>query len=205
MNASLFITYLITVTFFMLTPGPDMLLCFATGLERGPCAGFRTALGAATGEVVHFGLAALGLSALFQSAPTLFDIVRIVGAAYIVLLGVRAFRDRHAPVGGKRTGDPSARGAYSRGLITNLLNPKMALFSIAFLPQFIDAHTGGVAIQFFALGVSFVALEITVDGTVGILAGRFARLLRGSRTQRNINLAVASAFVGLGAKAMVGR
>jgi threonine/homoserine/homoserine lactone efflux protein len=204
-NTSLFITYLVTVTVLMVTPGPDMLFCLASGLRGGPRSGFLAAVGAATGEVVHISASALGLAALFRAAPLLYDGVRVLGGCYLVWLGIRALRHRHEAIGGR--GESIGRAAdraFRRGLITNLLNPKMALFSIAFLPQFIDPHRG-VALQFFVLGACFVALEIVVDGTVGILAGRCKRVLRGRRATRNLNIAAGSVFLGLGARVAIER
>jgi threonine/homoserine/homoserine lactone efflux protein len=192
-NWSLFATYLVTASVLMVTPGPDMLFCLATGLRGGPRAGFTAALGAAAGEVVHISASALGLAALFRAAPVAYDGVRVLGAGYLILLGIRTVRNRNR---GIQTRDDNGR-AFRRGLLTNLLNPKMALFSIAFLPQFVDPHRD-VALQFLVLGACFVALEIVVDGTVGLLAGRFTRLLRGRRAVRNLNVAAGSIYVGLG-------
>jgi len=199
-NWSLFATYLLTATVLMLTPGPDMLFCLATGLRGGPRAGFTAAVGAAAGEVVHISASALGLAALFRAAPVAYDGVRVLGAGYLILLGVRTLRNRNR---GIQTRDGNGR-AFRRGLLTNLLNPKMALFSIAFLPQFVDPHRD-VALQFLVLGACFVALEIVVDGTVGVLAGRFARVLGGRRAVRNLNVAAGSIYVGLGVRVAVER
>jgi threonine/homoserine/homoserine lactone efflux protein len=203
-NTSLFGTYLVTVTVLMLTPGPDMLFCLATGLRSGPRAGFLAALGAASGEVVHITASAVGLAALFRAAPPLFEAVRIAGACYLVLLGIRALRHRNEGIGGASTETRTNR-AYARGFVTNLLNPKMALFSIAFLPQFVDPHAGSIAFQFVVLGACFVALELAVDGTVGLLAGRIKHLLRGRRARRNLNVAAGSVFLGLGARVALER
>src|SRR5919206_565372 len=93
-NTSLFVTYLVTISVLMLTPGPDMLFCLATGLRSGPRAGLSAAAGAATGEIVHFGLSAAGLAAIFRAAPPLFEAVRLAGAAYLVWLGISALRSR---------------------------------------------------------------------------------------------------------------
>jgi threonine/homoserine/homoserine lactone efflux protein len=202
-NGALLVTYLLTITVLMVTPGPDMLFCLASGLRGGPRAGFAAALGAATGEIVHIGASAVGLAAVFRAAPPLYHAVRIVGAAYLVWLGISALRSR-----GRRhltDGVASSAHAYRRGLTTNLLNPKMALFAIAFLPQFVDPRAGNVALQFLVLGVCFVVLEIVVDGTVGVLAGHFARVLRGRRARRNLDLAAGSVYLGLGAKVALSR
>jgi threonine/homoserine/homoserine lactone efflux protein len=177
-----------------------MLFCLATGMRGGPRAGFLAALGVASGEVVHISASAVGLAALFRAAPLLFDAVRILGAGYLVLLGIRTVRNRNQGIGGSK--EPAAAGsrAYWRGVLTNLLNPKMALFTIAFLPQFVDRRAGNVAFQFLVLGVCFVTFEIVVDGTVGLLAGRLARLLRAPRARRNLNVAAGSVYLGLGTK-----
>jgi threonine/homoserine/homoserine lactone efflux protein len=204
-NASLFVAYIVTVTVLMLTPGPDMLFCLATGLKAGPRAGFLAALGAASGEIIHISASAAGLAALFRAAPPLFDLVKILGASYLVFLGVRALRNRNESIGGGKAAHSRSDRAYSRGLLTNLLNPKMALFSIAFLPQFIDPHAGNVAFQFLVLGSCFVALEILVDGTVGLLAGRLKHLLYGRRARRNLNITAGSVFLGLAAKVALER
>lgn len=200
MNVSLFAAYLVTITVLMLTPGPDMLFCLASGLKGGPRAGFLAALGAASGEVVHISASAAGLAALFRAAPPLFDAMRILGAAYLVLLGIRALRHRNEGIGGKTAQPARSEHAYRRGLLTNLLNPKMALFSIAFLPQFVDPHAGSIAFQFLVLGACFVTLEIAVDGTAGLLAGRLKHLLAGRRFRRNLNSTAGLVFLGLGAK-----
>jgi threonine/homoserine/homoserine lactone efflux protein len=199
-NTSLFVTYLVTVTVFMLVPGPDMLFCMATGLRGGPRAGFHAALGTASGEVLHIAAAAIGLGALFRAAPTLFDVVRIAGAGYLLLLGVRAFRRRDEGLGDAK---PSGR-AYLQGVITNLLNPKMVLFTIALLPQFVDPDAASVAVQFLVLGACFIALEVAVDGTVGLLAGRLSDRLSGRRARRSLNAASGTVFVGLAARLALG-
>jgi threonine/homoserine/homoserine lactone efflux protein len=199
-NGSLFVTYLVAVTVLMLTPGPDMLFCLASGLKGGPRSGFLAAVGAASGEIIHITAAAWGLAAAFRTAPMLFDAVRVLGAGYLVLLGIRALRQRDEEVGATSHVGGNAASAYWRGLLTNLLNPKMALFSIAFLPQFIDPHAGSVALQFVVLGACFVALELAVDGTAGMLAGRLSRRLRGRRARRALGVTSGSVYLGLGAK-----
>jgi threonine/homoserine/homoserine lactone efflux protein len=205
MDHSLLITYLLTLTVLMLVPGPDMLFCLASGLKGGSRSGFLAAVGAATGEVVHISAAAVGLAAVFHAAPYLFDAVRILGAAYLFWLGISALWHRRAGIGDAERSGVGARSTYWRGLLTNLLNPKMALFTIAFLPQFIDPHAGSVSVQYFVLGSCLIAFEIAVDGTVGILAGRLNRVLTGRRAGRNLNVAAGSIYLGLGAKVALER
>src|SRR5438105_3725994 len=142
-----------------------MLFALATGIKSGPRAGFLAAVGAAAGEVVHVTTAALGLAALFRAAPVLFTFLRFAGASYLVFLGIQALRARnHASVADLGRAAASARRAFWRGALTNLLNPKMALFTVALLPQFVDTGRGNVGLQFLVLGTCFVALEILVGG-----------------------------------------
>jgi threonine/homoserine/homoserine lactone efflux protein len=128
--------------------------------------------------------------------------VRFAGAAYLLWLGLRSLSSRGGPAAADgRGGAPSTRRAFWRGLVTNVLNPKMALFTVALLPQFVDPSRGQVPAQFLVLGACFVAIEIMVDGTVGLAAGRLRRVLaRRPRVARGLDLASGSVFVGLAAK-----
>jgi threonine/homoserine/homoserine lactone efflux protein len=196
------VAYLALVTLLMLTPGPDMLFVLASGIRSGSRAGFVAAVGVAVGETVHLLAAAAGLAALFRAAPLLYELVRFAGAAYLLWLGVRSLRARGGPHAAQGTGGAaSTRRAFWRGLITNVLNPKMALFTVALLPQFVDPSRGQVPAQFLVLGACFVALEIVVDGTVGLSAGGVRRVLaRRPRAARGLDVASGSVFVGLAAK-----
>lgn len=196
MNDSLLLAYLVTIAVVILTPGPDMLFCLASGLRGGPRAGSRAALGAASGEVVHIAASAIGLAALFRTAPPLLDVTRLLGAGYLLFLGIRALRDRNRVVPAEEVAGGDR--AYLRGLATNLLNPKMALFSISFLPQFIDPSAGSVAVQFLILGSLFILLDLLVDCGVGILAGRLRDPLRSVRARRRLDAVAGSIYVGLG-------
>ncbi len=201
-SSQVLVAYLALVTVLMLTPGPDMLFVLASGIRSGSRAGFVAAVGVAVGETIHLLAAAAGLAALFRAAPVLYELLRFAGAAYLLWLGVRSLRTR----GGQqvvegRGGAQSTRRAFWRGLVTNVLNPKMALFTVALLPQFVDPSRGQVPAQFLVLGACFVALEILVDGTVGLAAGRVRRVLaRRPRAARGLDVASGSVFVGLAAK-----
>jgi threonine/homoserine/homoserine lactone efflux protein len=190
----------------MVTPGPDMLFVLGCGMRGGPRAGVLATAGVATSEAIHVAVAAAGLATLFAAVPTAFTVVRIAGAAYLIYLGVRVLRDR-----GKSRAEPtggliSDRRAYLRGLLTNLLNPKMVTFTIAFLPQFIDPRLGHVWVQFTILGAVLIGLEFLVDGTVGVLAGRIGGWLRRRQAaRRRIDVATGGIFIGLGVRLAVER
>ena len=195
--------FLRTTTIAMITPGPDMLFILGCGMRSGPRAGLLATAGVATSEAVHVALAAAGLVALFAAVPVAFTAVRIVGAAYLIYLGVQMIRHRNdavddAPSAGAAM---SGRRAYLAGLTTNLLNPKMVTFTIAFLPQFVDPQRGQVWLQFVVLGAILIVLEFLVDGTVGLLSGRIGSWLRTRRTaRRNIDTATGGIFIGLGVR-----
>jgi threonine/homoserine/homoserine lactone efflux protein len=205
MSPALLVTYLATVSIMMITPGPDMLFALSTGARSGPRAGFCAAVGAAISETVHITAAACGLAALFKASPVLYDGMRLVGAGYLLLLGIKALRSRDLDLmtRGEAIGP---RRALLRGMLVNLLNPKMAMFTIAFLPQFVDPAKGNVIGQFAVLGAVFLALEIIVDGTVGILAGRIgARLTSRRGAVRKLNVVTGSIYIGLATRLAVSR
>jgi threonine/homoserine/homoserine lactone efflux protein len=203
LNAHLFALFLATTALVMIAPGPDMLFVLGCGMRGGPRAGLLATAGVATSEAIHITVAAAGLSAFFAAAPVAFDAMRIIGASYLIWLGVQTIRHRGQEQDEGDTGAAapgvSGRRAYARGLLTNLLNPKMVTFSIAFLPQFVDPSHGRVWLQFALLGALFVAVEFLVDGTVGVLAGRIGTWLRRRRTaRRRLDTATGGLLIGLG-------
>ncbi|MFI0404645.1 LysE family translocator [Actinomadura sp. 3N508] len=199
----LLVAFFVTSLVAMIIPGPDMLFVLGCGMRGGARAGLLATAGVATSEAVHVAVAAAGLAALFAAAPVAFTVVRIAGAGYLVHLGVQTIRGRKDDLddGLPSTGRVPGRRAYVNGLLTNLLNPKMVTFTIAFLPQFIDPGMGHVWVQFAVLGAILIALEFLVDGTVGVLAGRIGDWLRHRRAaRRRLNVAVGGLFIGLGVR-----
>ncbi|MEU7860680.1 LysE family translocator [Nonomuraea sp. NPDC049141] len=199
----LLLAFTVTTIVAMITPGPDMLFILGCGMRGGPRAGLLATAGVATSEAVHIAVAAAGLAALFAAVPVAFTVVRIAGAAYLIYLGVQTLRRSKAghdemPVVGE--GMPGRR-AYLNGLLTNLLNPKMVTFTIAFLPQFINPRLGQVWLQFAILGAILIVLEFLVDGLVGVLAGRIGGWLRRRHAaRRRLDIATGSIFIGLGVR-----
>jgi threonine/homoserine/homoserine lactone efflux protein len=200
-NAHLLGVYVIVVALAMIASGPDMMFVLVTGARGGSRAGVLAACGVASSEVVHVSLAAAGLSALFAAAPTAFTILRVAGAAYLLYLGVQAIRS--ARRGGALSADSddlglSGRRAYLRGALTNLVNPKMATFSIALLPQFVDRGAGDVPLQFAVLGIIFIAFELLVDGGVGLAGGRLSTWMsRRRRARQGLDVASGTVMITL--------
>jgi len=144
-----------------LTPGPDLLYILGRSMSQGRSAGVLSALGIGAGCLVHVLLAALGLSALLLALPHAYDLVRWAGAAYLVVLGVKALRSDQGALELKGFSPVTPRRIFVQGALTNILNPKVALFFLAFLPQFADPSRGPLAPQLLLLGAIF-----TVNGTL---------------------------------------
>ena len=182
-----------------LTPGPDVLYIVSSALRSGVRAGMVAALGIVSGCFVHVVAAAVGVSALLATSATAFTVLKWVGAAYLVFMGVRLLRSRPSPLAvAPALAAPSLWRIYQRGFLTNVLNPKVALFFLAFVPQFIapgTARTGGV---FLALGLIFTAngLLVSIGWALAAawLAGRTQALARVTRWMDGVAGAVFIAF-----------
>lgn len=181
-----------------LTPGPDMLFCLGSGAHRGPKAGIAASLGVAAGAMVHTAAAAFGLAGLLMASPLLFEIVRWTGAAYLVWLAWNTFRAAPPAAEGTRVTQRDIRRIFLRGMVTNLLNPKIAIFFLAFLPQFIDPARGSVVAQALVLGTMLNISGTIVNALVGIGAGGLGRrLARNPRAAKVLNWASGTVFLGL--------
>lgn len=178
-----------------LTPGADMMFCLGQGLRGGPRAALAADLGIALGGFVHVTLAGLGLGAVVAAVPGAFEAIRWAGVAYLLWLAWRAVR--HGALAPDLPA-VSPRRAFREGLTVNLTNPKVILFVLAFLPQFVVVERGAVLAQFLILGAVLSLGGLLVNGAVGLFAGQARRLLRGSRAvQRGLGLVSATIFTAL--------
>lgn len=197
--------FLIATLALNLTPGPDMLYVIANGVGRGSKAGVVSALGIGGGTVIHTFAAALGLSALLLSSELAFDVVRYGGAAYLVYLGVKSIASKGSTVSRIEAEKKDLLGIFRQGVATNVLNPKVALFFLAFLPQFVDPSRGSVVPQFLLLGTIFNTSGTMVNTVVGLVAGQVGERLGSnpgfSSVQRWFSGTV---FVALGARIAFG-
>ncbi len=160
-----------------LTPGADMMFCLGQGLRGGPRAALAADAGIALGALVHVLLAGLGLGALVATLPWLFDLIRWVGVAYLLWLAYGALR------GGAVAADAvqvAPRRAFRDALLVNLTNPKVILFVLAFVPQFVDPDRGNLLAQFMIFGAVLSTGGLLVNGMVGVFAGSLGRRLTGS-------------------------
>ena len=156
LNPDLLLPYLAVATLLALSPGPDTMFVLASSASGGARNGVAATLGISSGGIVHASAAALGISALIAASPTAFDVLRIGGALYLAWIGAQAlfrlWRGLAETTGEATVARVSAAAAYRRGFVTNVLNPKVAIFYVAFLPQFADPALGHVPLQIFLLG-----------------------------------------------------
>ncbi len=179
-------------------PGPAVLFIVAQGVSVGRGAALVGVLGVSTGALVHTVAAAIGLSALIASSATAFTVVKLAGAAYLVVLGVRRLLGRDEVVAAAAQRQPLRR-IFRQGFVTNLLNPKTALFFLAFLPQFVDRQRGSVPGQLIVLGLVFTAIATVSDSSWAILASSVSGWLRQSKGyERVVRYVSGTIFVGLG-------
>jgi threonine/homoserine/homoserine lactone efflux protein len=170
--------FVVAALVLLLTPGPAVLYIVARSLEQGRRAGLVSVLGVHAGTLVHALAATAGVSALLAASATAFSVVKYAGAAYLVYLGVRRLLDRRPVLTTRHAGARDLRRAFIDGVVVNVLNPKTALFFLAFLPQFVDVARGAVGAQILGLGLLFVLLGVLTDGGYALTAGAAAQWLR---------------------------
>ena len=201
-DAGLFLT---TSVLLNVTPGPDMMYVIARGVAQGRRAGILSALGVCTGLLVHVFAAALGLSALLQASAAAYAAVKLVGSAYLIYLGLRTLLVRTRPDGAPCP-PPRRTRLYFQGVLSNVLNPKVALFFVAFLPQFVPASSGSTFRPMLLLGLTFTALGVLWLIGLGLLSGAVGRWLNehgaASRTMQWLS---GAALIGLGVRLALGR
>lgn len=187
----------------LLTPGPAVLYIVARSVEQGRVAGLVSVCGITTGTLVHVLAAALGLSALLASSALAFAVVKYAGAAYLIYIGVRRILDRtKTPAVQRELPRRTLRRLYRDGFVVNLLNPKTALFFLAFLPQFVDPSRGAVAFQVAFLGLLFALMGLTSDGLYALAAGSAGRWIkRHGHALRWERYLTGGVFIGLGVTA----
>jgi threonine/homoserine/homoserine lactone efflux protein len=197
-DAHRFYLFFIAALVLAATPGPGIFYVLARTLAGGRREGALSSLGTFTGGMFHVFAAALGISAILAASAVAFHAVKYAGAGYLVWLGIRMIRTRNSEASAE-TFAPS-RGAFRQGIVTEVLNPKTALFFLSFIPQFISRQLGHIFLQFLILGMVSVVLNTTADLLVVSLAGSFGRKLKTSVTFGRRQRAVSGfGMIGLGA------
>jgi len=180
-SLSTYAVFLATAMVLLAIPGPAVLYVVTRSIEMGRAGGLASVAGITTGTIVHIALATAGLSSLILASRVAFDSVRYVGAAYLVVLGVRRLLSRGVDAVQEEAVPRTRARAYRQGIIVNLTNPKTIVFVFAFIPQFIDPGAPRVWLQVLVLGLSFACLGFLSDSVYAFAAGTVADRLRGSR------------------------
>jgi threonine/homoserine/homoserine lactone efflux protein len=183
-------------------PGPAVLYIVVQSAEQGRRVGLASVAGIHLGTLVHVAAAVLGLSALIVASAVAFSVVKYAGAAYLIYLGIRKLFERDLPSSLEQRAE-TLRRAFVRGVVVNVLNPKTALFFLAFLPQFVDADSSGVWSQALVLGLVFVGLGLVTDSLYALAVGTVGGLLR--RKRRALRYGSGVVFIGLGATAALAK
>ena len=199
-NLILFLTASVVV---ILAPGPDNILVLTRGVTLGRKAALVSAFGASTGLVCHSLFAAAGLSALLQQSAVAYSVVKYVGAAYLIYLGIRALMDRER-FALSEDGAPALglHRVYAQAVASNVFNPKIAVFFLAYLPQFADPTSGGgVALQLLALGLAFAAMTWAIFSVVALLSGALGGWLRSKpRLANGLSWLTGGVLIALGTR-----
>lgn len=194
-----------TITLFLLAsvalafaPGPDNIFVLTQSALFGRKAGLWVTLGLCTGLLVHTAAVSLGVAAIFQTSVLAFNLLKIVGALYLLYLAFQAFRASATGIEGKKAEPLSWRKLYLRGIVMNISNPKVAIFFLAFFPQFADPTRGSVTVQVLLLGALFIVAALLVFGTIAWFAGFLGEWLKGStKAQVFMNRVAGTVFAGL--------
>jgi threonine/homoserine/homoserine lactone efflux protein len=162
----------------VLTPGPNMIYLVSRSITQGRRAGMISLLGVATGFLVYLVAAAVGLTAVFSAVPEVYTTVKLAGAGYLLYLAWQALRPGgQSPFTPRRLPMDSARRLYAMGLVTNLLNPKIAILYVSLLPQFIDPGRGNVAMQSLVLGTTQICIALAINALIVLTAGTLSAFL----------------------------
>jgi len=201
MENSQIILFIVTSLLLIATPGPDMILVMSRSISFGTKAGLFTALGVSVGLLGHTILATLGLGAILNSSQFLFNLLKILGAFYLIYIAYKTFTAKTIDIQIKDENLLSSKQLFIQGAISNISNPKIAIFYFSFLPQFIPSNTQEYTYLLFTLGLSFAILTFFIKGPIAIFAGYFSNFLRtNTKVQTIMNKISATVLFALGVK-----
>ena len=199
LNTTLLAGFVLASLVVLLVPGPGVLYVVARSVTQGRTAGLVSVLGLSTGALVHVAAATIGLSTILMTSATAFGIVKLIGAAYLIYLGISALLSREPAADAPSVRPKALRRLFTDGVLISVFNPKVAVFFLAFLPQFADPAIGSVTAQVFLLGLIYVGLAVVTDGGYALLAARLGAAMKRrvlhSRPARYVNGGI---YIGLG-------
>ncbi len=193
--------FLITSWALNIAPGPDMLYVITRSAGQGRNAGLVSALGIAVGSLIQTGIVSLGLASILTTVPLAYDLVKFLGAGYLIYLGIRTLLSRQNSLTTPQLKNSSLWRVFTQGIVTNVLNPKVALFFLAFLPQFTSPVYGSVPLQIITLGIIFDISGTIVNIIVALLSSLLGNWLKNHRgTSKFLNWLTGGIFIGLGVR-----
>ncbi|HVN15866.1 MAG TPA: LysE family translocator [Anaerolineales bacterium] len=191
--------FFLATLILLLTPGPAVLYILARSMDQGRVAGLVSVASIESGNFVHVLAATLGLSALLLSSALAFTFVKYIGAAYLIYIGLRRILSHEAALSAVKVQPQSLRRVFTQGVTVAVLNPKTALFFLAFLPQFVDPARGSVPLQFFTLGCILVSMAVVTDSMYALLGSTIGKTLKKARPfLKAERYVVGSVYIGLG-------
>lgn len=201
-----FLGFLTAAILITLSPGPDNMMVLGAGIAKGRTRGIAFGLGCALGCLNHTLLAVIGVSALIAASPVAFTALKVVGGLYLIWMGLQALRSRGGAKVAAGVPDESARRLFFKGLVANAINPKVVLFFLSFLPQFVVASRGDANWQIAWLGLTFTAQAAVLFGLLGYFSGTIGQWLnRTPRAGMWLDRVAGAIFVGLGLRLIVAR
>ena len=201
-----FLGFLTAAIMITLSPGPDNMMVLSVGIAKGRIRGIAFGLGCALGCLTHTLLAVVGVSALIAASPVAFTALKVAGGLYLIWMGIQALRSRCGAKVAAGVADESARQLFAKGLLANAINPKIVLFFLSFLPQFVVAARGDANWQIAWLGLTFTAQAAVLFALLGYFSGTIGQWL--NRTPRAgvwLDRIAGAVFVGLGLRLIVAR
>ena len=184
-----------------LAPGPDNLFVLAQSLQHGRKAGLVVTAGLCTGVLFHTAAVSFGVAAIFQTSALAFNVLKYCGAAYLLYLAWMSFKAGTSSNGSGKVKKLSSGKLYRRGVIMNITNPKVSIFFLAFLPQFVNPAYGPIIPQMLTLGLLFIVSTVLIFGMVAVMAGTFGQMLaKSERAQKILNRAAGTLFTALAIK-----
>lgn len=195
------ISFLGAAIVLTLMPGPDNLFTLAQSIGKGKNAGIFTTLGLCTGLLVHISAATIGISAIIYHSTLAFTVVKYAGAAYLLFLAYKSFKEKGSSLDLETEDSLDYKSLYKKGIIMNLLNPKVSLFFLAFFPQFINYENGNVSIQMLVYGILFLVQTLVIFTLISMFAGKVGYFLRKNPTlSKKINIIQGTLFTLIGLK-----
>jgi threonine/homoserine/homoserine lactone efflux protein len=185
-----------------LAPGPDNIYVLTQGMTKSKKAAIVTTLGLCSGLIIHTSAAALGISVIFQTSELAFNIVKYVGAAYLLYIAYQAFKHRNEALDlSVQNSNSELKKLFIKGFIMNILNPKVSIFFLAFLPQFVNTQAGNIPMQMIILGLVFMIMTVIVFSSIGISANILSsKLLKTPKIVKYMNILTSLVLVSLGLK-----